>query len=64
MIQLIALYLLAGTIVGFFLESVVRAVGESFNGWERASVIITWPIMLVVFIFNFIIGFFKGKDDE
>ena len=55
----VLIYLLIGTGVGFVLESAVRWNGENVNGWERFSLITTWPIMAFTFIFNFIKGFFK-----
>ena len=64
MIQLAIYYLLVGTIVGFCLEGITRATGQNLNGAERFWLIVLWPIMLVTFIFNVIVGFFKGKDDE
>ena len=64
MIQLALYYLLVGTVIGFCLESVTRATGQNVNGAERFWLIVIWPIMLVTFIFMFIVGFFKGKNDE
>lgn len=55
----VLIYLLIGTGVGFALESAVRWNGGDVNGWERFSLITTWPIMAFAFIFNFIKGFFK-----
>tara|TARA_B100001564_G_C20104997_1_gene430943 strand:+ start:193 stop:369 length:177 start_codon:yes stop_codon:yes gene_type:complete len=58
MFQLILYYLLVGTAVAFFLELVVRAVDFQVSVGERAVLIILWPIMLLVFLFNFIRGLF------
>ena len=52
--------LLAGTVVGFVLESLVRGIGEDgVNMKERISLIVLWPIMLFIFIANFIKGLFN-----
>ena len=59
MIQLIALYLLAGTIVGFFLEKVVRATDQDVNGYERFNLIVFWPFMALIFIVSFIKSMFE-----
>ena len=60
MIQLVLYYLLAGTVVGFFLEKAVVSTGESLGGVERASVIILWPIMLTIFVYYFLTA---GRND-
>ena len=59
MIQLIALYLLAGTIVGFFLERAVRATDQGVNGYERFNLIVFWPFMALIFIVSFIKSMFE-----
>jgi len=58
MYQLILHYLLAGTVVAFGLEVVVRAAGFEVSLGERAALITLWPLMLVIFLFNFIKGLF------
>ena len=58
MIQLVALYLLAGTIVGFTLELLIRWTNGNVNLGERIAIITLWPLMILVFLFNFIKGFF------
>lgn len=58
MIQLVLYYLLAGTAVAFVLEVVVRAAGFGVSLGERTALIILWPLMLLVFLFNFIRGLF------
>jgi len=56
----VLIYLLAGTVVGFVLESLVRGIGEDgVNMKERISLIVLWPIMLFIFIANFIKGLFN-----
>ena len=58
--ELLAIYLLAGTIVGFGLEIIVRAfTDDEVNGWERLSLITLWPLMAIIFLYNLIKGFFK-----
>jgi hypothetical protein len=49
-------YLLIGVIVSFILESLIRWGGENVNGWERFSLIVAWPIMLCIFVYQFIKG--------
>lgn len=56
---LIIYYLLIGTVIGFLLESAVKATGNHFNLVEQASVIILWPIMFITFVYNFFKGMFK-----
>ena len=61
MIQLIALYLLAGTFVGLMLERSVRKNGDYVSGGERLWIIIMWPIMGSIFLFYFIRAFFGNE---
>jgi len=61
MIQLISLYLLAGTFVGLLLERAVRRNGDDVSGWERLWVITLWPIMGSIFLFHFIKAFFGNE---
>lgn len=49
-------YLLIGVIVSYFLESLIRWGGDSVNGWERFSLIVAWPVMVCIFIYQFIKG--------
>ena len=58
MFQLILYYLLAGTAVAFGLEVVVRAASFEVSLGERVALITLWPLMLVIFLFNFIRGLF------
>ena len=58
MFQLALYYLLAGTAVAFVLEIVVRAAGFEVSLGERSALITLWPLMLMVFLFNFIKGLF------
>tara|TARA_R110002153_G_scaffold88011_4_gene217074 strand:+ start:2661 stop:2852 length:192 start_codon:yes stop_codon:yes gene_type:complete len=58
--ELLLIYLLVGTIAGFGLETMVKAfTKEEVSGWERLSLITLWPFMILLFLINFIIGFFK-----
>jgi len=58
--ELLAIYLLVGTIVGFGLETIVRAfTDDEVNGWERLSLITLWPLMVIIFLYNLIVGFFR-----
>lgn len=53
------IYLLAGTVVGFCLESIVRWTNQDVSMGERISLIVLWPLMALIFIVNFIRGFFN-----
>ena len=55
----ILIYLLAGTFVGFCLESIVRWTNQHVTMGERVQLIMLWPVMVLIFIINFIRGFFK-----
>lgn len=61
-LELICLYLLVGTIVGFFLERTIRWTGESISGIERFWLITCWPFMILIFMYYFLVGMF-GSDD-
>ena len=61
MILLIAQYLLVGTIVSFLLEHTIRSVQMDVTFGERLWMITLWPVMVVVFIYNFVKGFL-GKN--
>ena len=56
MITLIAQYLLAGVIIACLIEIVIRWTNQNIVGAERIWMIIAWPIMVAVFVYNF----FKG----
>jgi hypothetical protein len=58
---LLAKYLLVGVITGCLLEAVVRFTGYKVTTGERVCLICGWPVMIIVFIYNFIKGFFN-KD--
>ena len=53
---LLAQYLLAGVIIAFLLEYIIRIMGNDVSGKERYSMIVLWPIMTIVFIYYFIKG--------
>lgn len=55
----ILIYLLAGTFVGFCLESIVRWTNQDVSMSERIQLIVLWPIMSLIFIVQFIRGFFQ-----
>jgi len=50
---------LLGVVVSFLLESVLRKVGEDVNMKERIALIFLWPIMLSIFVYNFLKEVFK-----
>jgi len=59
MILLITQYLLAGTVLGFLIESVVRNTNHDVDYQERIWLIVLWPLMLIIFIIYFIKGLFE-----
>ena len=61
MILLIAQYLLVGTIVSFLLEHTIRSAQMDVTFGERLWMITLWPVMVVVFVYNFIKGLL-GRD--
>jgi len=60
-INLIASYLLVGAIVGFLLELAIREFNFKIDNSERFIMIGLWPFMALVFVYNFLKGYFK-KD--
>jgi|TARA_R110000796_G_scaffold101809_2_gene210575 hypothetical protein len=60
-ITLIASYLLVGVVVGFLLELAIRKFNFEIDNSERLVMIGLWPFMAVVFVYNFLKGYFK-KD--
>jgi hypothetical protein len=56
---LLAQYLLAGLIISFLLEHVIRATDQDVNGKERYAMVVLWPLMIIVFIIYFIKGLFE-----
>ena len=57
-----ALYFLIGVVVGLLLELVIRKYTEfEIKPSERFFLITAWPIMALIFIYNFINGI-SGKD--
>ena len=53
------IYLLAGTFVGFCLESAVRWTNQEVSMGERLQLIFLWPVMALIFIVQFIRGMFE-----
>jgi len=58
MILLITQYLLVGLIISFLLEHIIRWTEQDVSFLERVWMITLWPIMVLVFLFNFIKGIF------
>jgi hypothetical protein len=56
MVLLITYYLLIGLVVSFGIEHVIRWTNQDVNFWERALMITLWPIMTIIFIYNFLKG--------
>jgi hypothetical protein len=61
MIILVAQYLLAGVVISLLIELVIRWCDQEVTHLERFQMIIGWPVMAIVFIWNFIKGYL-GKD--
>jgi flagellar biosynthesis protein FliQ len=57
-------YLLIGLVVAFLLEHLIRWANETVTFGERLWSIILWPIMVVVFIYNYIKGFMDGLNNN
>ena len=52
-------YFIIGIIVGFLLELAMSVTtGDRVNWGERIVIITLWPLMGILFIVNFIRGFF------
>jgi hypothetical protein len=58
---LVSQYLLAGVIIALLLEIFMRWTDTEVNMWERVSMIVAWPIMIVTFVWYFLVGLF-GDD--
>jgi len=53
-------YGLLGVITGFLMEIAVVSTGEVIRGQERFWLIVLWPIMSMVFAYNFFKKLFNG----
>jgi len=58
------IYLFIGTIVGFFIETMIRIGGESINMSERFWLLTMWPLMLIIFLYYFFKHLFFNLDDD
>ena len=59
MAVLVAQYLLVGLVIALCLELFIRAIGEEVGHLERIQLIVAWPLMALVFVYNFIKGLFN-----
>ena len=59
MIILIAQYLLVGVVISLLIELVIRWTGQEVTHLERFQMIVGWPIMTIIFIYNFFKGMFS-----
>ena len=58
-------YLILGLLVNFIFEIIPKKEDRlEFTLGERIYLILTWPISLTVFIYEFIRIMIYGKDDE
>ena len=64
MLNILWVYLFIGTIVGLFLETMIRMDNNYVNMYERFWVITLWPLMLMIFIYYFLKHLFFNIDDE
>jgi len=60
--ELICLYLLVGTIIGFLMEKMFRWVDEDVSGIERFWLVTLWPLMILIFIYYLLVGIFDSND--
>jgi hypothetical protein len=60
--ELICLYLLVGTIIGFLMEEMFRCVDEDVSGIERFWLVTLWPLMILIFIYYLLVGIFDSND--
>jgi len=60
--ELICLYLLVGTIIGFLMEEMFRWVDEDVSGIERFWLVTLWPLMILIFIYYLLVGIFDSND--
>ena len=58
MVLLVTQYLLVGLVIAFVLEHVIRWTDQDVSHIERFQMIVLWPIMTIVFIYNFLKGMF------
>lgn len=61
-LELICLYLLVGTIIGFLMEGMFRWVDEDVSGIERFWLVTLWPLMILIFIYYLLVGIFDSND--
>ena len=64
--QIAILYLLAGTVFGYFLDRVVTSVDEQDKfTWDESLYAITlWPLLLVIFIRAYVRGFLESFRED
>jgi len=56
MVLLITYYLIIGLVISFGIEHVIRWTGQDVTFLERIWMITLWPVMTIVFIYNFVKG--------
>jgi len=59
MIILVAQYLLVGVVIAFILEAIIRWTDQEVTHLERLTMIAAWPLMAIIFVYNFIVGMFS-----
>ena len=59
MIILVAQYLLVGVVIALILEAIIRWTDQEVTHLERLTMIAAWPLMAIIFVYNFIAGMFS-----
>ena len=59
MIILVAQYLLVGVVIALILEAIIRWTDQEVTHLERLTMIAAWPLMAIIFVYNFIAGLFS-----
>ena len=55
-------YILLGLIISIFLEIMIVNTGNEINEKERLSMILLWPIMILIFIIYFLASIFEDDN--
>ena len=60
-IQYILVYLISGILPALLLEMACAKSGFNIGHMERLCLLVLWPLMLLVFLYNFLRAFLKRK---
>ena len=64
MLNIIWLYLFIGTIIGLFMEIMIRITNNSVNSYERFWLISSWPFIVLIFLYFLLKHLFYNINDE